>query len=266
MLPKPRASRTLTPGAPLVHRRRGHPQLGSEVVDRQPLLGLVDENLLDANKSLPRSGVNGHREIFPCPLAPHQRGKAPHLADLLARGHSLPLPTAFTLPPLAPFVRVAERIEEARTISADSQAWLIGRLGHLRQRYERLPAGLPACAVHGDAWAGNIAMTHDGPVLLDLERFAVGPPEWDLVSIAVDHFTYGSLTATEWDVVCREYRHDVTDWAGYETLRDIRELRKVIFAVQMSTQYPRARDQAAYRIACIRGERGDCPWYWQGWT
>jgi aminoglycoside phosphotransferase (APT) family kinase protein len=197
-------------------------------------------------------------------LPKHEIGGAADVAELLVRVHSLPLPTTFTLPPLAPFVRLAERINEAKTLSADDHAWLLNRLGELQLQYASLPPGLPTCAVHGDAWGGNVVATDSGPILLDLERFAVGPPEWDLVSIAVDHFTFCAVTAAEREAVCQRYGHDVTEWPGYETLRDIRELRKVTFAVQMAAQHPHVRDQAAYRVACLQGKRGPRPWHWHG--
>jgi len=160
-------------------------------------------------------------------------------------------------------VRLGERIDTAVTLAEVDRSWLREHLNTLRQQYEQLPPGLPRAAVHGDAWGGNIVHTAAGPVLLDLERFAFGPPEWDLASIAVDHFTFGSLSAPDWATACERYGYDVTTWSGYETLRDIRELRKVTFAAQMALKYPRVQQQALFRVACIRGEHGPRPWHWQ---
>jgi aminoglycoside phosphotransferase (APT) family kinase protein len=114
-----------------------------------------------------------------------------------------------------------------------------------------------------DAWGGNIVATAAGPVVLDLERFAYGPPEWDLASIAVDHFTFGSLSDAEWAAFCHRYGSDVTQWAGYPILRDARELRKVTFAAQMAATNPALEENARYRLACIRGLHGPRPWYWK---
>jgi aminoglycoside phosphotransferase (APT) family kinase protein len=127
-----------------------------------------------------------------------------------------------------------------------------------------LPPGLPWCAIHGDAWGGNVAVTEAGPVLLDLERFAFGPPEWDLTGVAVSYTTFGSVSTDEWAKFCQRYGHDVTTWDGFEAFRDIRELRKVTFAVQMAEQRQDIAEQAQYRIACMRGERGPRPWGWTG--
>ena len=105
-------------------------------------------------------------------------------------------------------------------------------------------------------------VTEHGPVLLDLERFAYGPPEWDLASVAVNHTTFGNISTEEWANFTAHYGQDVTMWAGFEVLRDVRELRKVTFAVQMAGQRADIAEQARYRLACLRGEHGPRPWSW----
>jgi aminoglycoside phosphotransferase (APT) family kinase protein len=207
--------------------------------------------------------VGGRAVTFWRELPPHRRGTVLELAELLRQLHGLPAPD-FELPSLAPFVRLKERIEETAWLAEADRHWLLAHLAELKVRYAALPPGLPWCAVHGDAWGGNVAATADGPVLLDLERFAYGPPEWDLASIAVNHVTFGYVSAEEWAGFCQHYGHDVTTWAGFEVLRDIRELRKVTFAAQMAEQRQDIAEQAAYRLACIRGERGMRPWGWTG--
>jgi aminoglycoside phosphotransferase (APT) family kinase protein len=207
--------------------------------------------------------VDGRAVTFWRELPPHRYSTIPELAMVLRRLHDLPAPN-FKLPPVAPFVRQRERIAEATNLSDRDSDWLLGHLAELEARYVALPRGLPWCAVHGDAWAGNAVVADDGPVLLDLERFAYGPPEWDLTSIAVDYTTFGSLSAEEWAEFAEGYGYDVTTWAGFEVLRDARELRKVTFALQMAKQQPIIAEQAAFRLACIKGEHGARPWGWTG--
>jgi aminoglycoside phosphotransferase (APT) family kinase protein len=221
---------------------------------------LVVEALADLEQPV---AVNGRAVTFWRELPAHRRGTTAELADLLRQLHGLPTPD-FDLPALAPFVRLRERISEAASLDDDDRGWLLTHLGELEQRYAELPQGLPWCAVHGDAWAGNVAVTEYGPVLLDLERFAYGPPEWDLTSIAVSYTTFGSMSADEWTGFCERYGQDVTAWAGFEVLRDIRELRKVTFAVQMASEREDIAEQARYRLACLRGDRGPRPWGWTG--
>jgi aminoglycoside phosphotransferase (APT) family kinase protein len=207
--------------------------------------------------------VNGRAVTFWRKLPDHHEGSIEQVAQVLRRLHQLAPPPDLQLPELMPFVRLEQRIAEARVFDELDRDWLRQHLHRLQQRYRELPAGLPRGAVHGDAWGGNIVATDQGPVVLDLERFAYGPPEWDLASIAVDHATFGSLSDDEWAQFCDCYGHDVTTWTGYDVLRDARELRKVTFAAQMAGQYPNLHDQATYRLECIRGQHGPRPWFWQ---
>lgn len=39
--------------------------------------------------------------------------------------------------------------------------------------------------------------------MLDLERFAYGPPEWDLAAVAVDFETFAAISAVEWRAVSK---------------------------------------------------------------
>ncbi|MEV0284384.1 phosphotransferase [Kribbella sp. NPDC050820] len=145
-------------------------------------------------------------------------------------------------------------------LSEDDRAWLREQLARLKDAFDDLPAGLQRSAIHGDAWAGNVVVTADGPVLLDLERFALGPPEWDLVSTAVRLTTFGTMNAKEYEAFATAYGHDVLEWDGFEILRDTRELRVTCYAAQQASEEPAARAEAALRVACLRGLRGPRPW------
>jgi Ser/Thr protein kinase RdoA (MazF antagonist) len=210
---------------------------------------------LDQPVVLDGSPVTFWREI-----PDHRHGTPPEVAAVLKRLHASPRPTDFELPPLAPFVRLTERIDGATTLSEDDRAWLRRQLAHLAEAFADLPAGLPQSAIHGDAWAGNVVVTADGPVLLDLERFSLGPPEWDLVSTAVRFSTFGTMTAAEYQTFVTAYGRDVLSWAGFEVLRDIRELRVTCYAAQRASEELSVRAEAARRVACLRGLRGPRPW------
>lgn len=209
--------------------------------------------------------VDGRIVTFWEELPPHRYGRYPEIAHALRRLHSLPIPHHLGLEPLAPFTRLAERIDAASTLSTDDRSWLQGRLGDLQDRYvHELPPGLPHGVVHGDASAGNVVATEDGQVfLLDLERISIGPPEWDLVATAIDYTTFGVLDLDGYREFCREYGADVTEWDGFDVMRDARELRITCWMAQIATEHPRAREQAALRVACLRGKHGPRPWPWQ---
>ncbi|MBP2325359.1 aminoglycoside phosphotransferase (APT) family kinase protein [Kibdelosporangium banguiense] len=197
-------------------------------------------------------------------LPPHTQGSTLDVAVMLRQLHRLP-PPAFALPRLDPFVRIAERIEGADTLAEDDREWLREHLESLRKQYAVLPPGLPTSVVHGDAWIGNIAVTAHRRVLLDFERCSLGPPEWDLIQSAMKVRSFGSAPAAEYVEFVAAYGHDVTNWSGFPTLRDIRELRMTTMAAQMAVANPaKYHEQASHRLACLRGERGPRPW--ASWT
>jgi hypothetical protein len=195
-------------------------------------------------------------------LPPHRPGTEAELAPLLRHLHHLAIPS-FDIGELDPFVRIGQRLTSATSLSDSDRAWLLDRHAELRATWENLPNGMPRCVIHADAWGGNVAVTDNGQAyLLDFERTSLGPPEWDLTSTAVEADTFGSLPPDAYLKFCQTYGHDVTTWAGYHTLRDIRELRLVTFALQIADDDPSAREQAHYRIACVRGQQGPRPWSW----
>jgi aminoglycoside phosphotransferase len=208
--------------------------------------------------------VAGRPVTFWRELPPHEHGTPAQVAGALRTLHAVPQPTTFELPPIAPFVRLEERINNAVALSGDEQAWMHSHLAELRHRYSKLPSGLPLCVVHGDAWIGNVVSTADDRVVfLDLERTAVGPPEWDLVHTAIKHTSFGWISGDEYREFCNIYGHDVTEWDGFELLRDIREFRMTCMAVQLASAESGHHAQAAHRLACVRGFRGSRPW--GGW-
>lgn len=205
--------------------------------------------------------VDGRPVTFWRELPPHQPGTPAQLATALRRLHTLDPPTLFSLPPLDPFVRLPERIDNATTLPDDDREWMRNHLAELRKRYANLPAGLPACVVHGDAWVGNIVSTSDGRAfLLDLERSSIGPPEWDLVHTAIKHSSFGWITAQRYGEFRALYGHDVSEWDGFALLRDIREFRMTCMAVQLAEEIPSTRAQATHRLASLRGAAGPRPW------
>lgn len=197
-------------------------------------------------------------------LPPHEHGTVVDVAQLLRQLHALPAPT-LELGYLDPFVRIGERLQTATSLNETDRAWLHGLHQDLLVAWAERPTGRPECAIHGDAWPGNLIRITDGArLMMDLERFSLGPPEWDLVSTAVRTKTTGAVTLVEYDEFCAVYGYDVTEWAGYEILAGARELRMVTYAAQHAAGNPEWADQAQYRVDCLRGRQGPRPWHWKG--
>jgi aminoglycoside phosphotransferase (APT) family kinase protein len=207
--------------------------------------------------------VDGRAVTFWSPLPAHRPGASVAVARALRRLHSLPLPTAPALPPLDPFRRVEPRLRRSPLLTSGQRDRVLQRLTGLRAEYARLPPGLPAAVVHGDAWAGNVVETVDGDVvLLDLVRVGIGPPEWDLVATALNRSTFGIMDEAEYEAFAAEYGLDVLAWPGFTTLRDIREIRVVAYALHAAEVDAGVAPQARARIAdLLAGVRP-----WPGWV
>jgi Phosphotransferase enzyme family len=194
-------------------------------------------------------------------LPRHRRATMGEAAIVLRQLHGLPRP-GFDLPVLAPLDHGLDELARAGHLDAADRRWLREKLAQLRQEYGGLPDGLPWRVVHGDAWIGNFVTTAAGPVMVDLERFAYGPPEWDLVSVGLSSITLGTHPPGDWHEFCVHYGRDVTRWDGFNVLRDIREIRKALFGLPPEKWDSALAVQARYRLACLRGRHGPRPWRW----
>lgn len=209
--------------------------------------------------------VDGRAVTFWRELPPHEHGTPIQVARALRRLHAAQPPADLDLGTIQPFVRLADRIDRATTLTETDRSWLRDHLAELQQRWTERPAGLPECVVHGDAWVGNVVSTSAGEVVfLDLERTSIGPPEWDLVHTAIKRSSFGWIGDDDYRTFSEEYGHDVTQWAGFELFRDIREFRMTCMAVQVAAENPDAREQAARRVECLQGRHGSRPW--TGWA
>lgn len=204
--------------------------------------------------------VDGRPVTFWEELPPHKDGGLLDVARMLKQLHSLPPP--HFLEKIAPLVGIPERIAAVTTLADEDQQWLLRFCRELEQAWTEIPKGLPECVIHGDAWAGNCVVDSSGRAyLLDFERVAIGPPEWDLVSTAID-YVGGWIPKADYLAYCEAYGLDVTQWAGYETLQSIRELRMTAWGAVVAESQPEWRDQVRYRIECLQGKHGSRPWIW----
>lgn len=196
-------------------------------------------------------------------LGAHRGATPAELAGVLRSVHQLRVPSTPALPRWDPFSELTRRLTDLDGISVEDRSWLLDRLDALRTNWRGVNDGLPESVIHGDAWQSNVAVLPDGEtVLLDLEHAAVGPPEWDLIAVAVDHTDFARITPRDYEAFVDAYGgHDVTGWSGFRTLADLEELRWACFALAKADRDPRAGVQARHRIACLRGEVPR-PWTW----
>jgi aminoglycoside phosphotransferase (APT) family kinase protein len=187
-------------------------------------------------------------------------GTTAEVAALLVRLHGLTPPARLELPELRPFGRVAPRIDGAMWLSEVDREFLRSRQQHLGQQYQQLTFVRPRGVIHGDASVGNVIRDASGqPVLIDLDGFATGPREWDLVLTAMYYDSFGWHTEAEYEQFVHVYGFDVMTWPGYPVLRDIREFLMVTWLSQKGADDERAAAEVRKRIASLRsgGSRRD---------
>lgn len=192
----------------------------------------------------------------------HRSGTAAEVAACLARLHAIPVDSAPDLEEVQPFVRIADRID-ASALGVEDKQFLRERLEELQEGWPPT-GGLGTAILHGDPNTGNVVATPDGRVLVwDLERFSIGPREWDLTLQAVSYDTCRWLTSQEYREFVEAYGHDVTADEHYPIFRDVRELRMTSWLANKADQDPAIRTEAERRVACLRGRHGERPWSWQ---
>jgi hypothetical protein len=206
----------------------------------------------------------GHIVTFWEDIGPHEPGNPLEVARLLRQLHALRPPESLAPGLLDPFVRLESRLQAAQALDEDERRELLTRVNSLQQGWSQLPSGLDGCLLHGDAWVGNVARLPTGEtLLLDLERSGIGPPEWDLVSTAIKLTSFAWISEREYQEFCELYGSDVTSWAGFSLLRDIRELRMTSAALQRADVDPAIVAEARFRVQCVLGRAGGRPWSWR---
>ena len=135
------------------------------------------------------------------------------VAEVIGRLHRLTAPGSLHLPELRPFENAGSRIAGSEWLSPGDRDYMIGELIRLKGEYDRLEFVLPRGVIHGDANIGNVLRDERrNPVVIDLDGFAVGPREWDLIQTALYYDRYGWHTREEYETFTRVYGYDIMRW------------------------------------------------------
>ena len=199
--------------------------------------------------------IDGHATTFWRSLSEdgQQYANIGEVAEVLAKLHRLDAPGDLHLPPLAPFDNAAKRIASNDWLSADDRVFLTGQLAIMQERYAALEFALQQGVIHGDANIGNVL--HDGqgnPVVIDLDGFAIGPREWDLILTAIYYDSFGWHTREEYETFVRVYGFDIMQWPGYSTMRAVREFLMITWVIQGAGGSQKVAAEAGKRIAALR--------------
>jgi aminoglycoside phosphotransferase (APT) family kinase protein len=175
------------------------------------------------------------------------------VAAVLRRLHTLTAPPDLRLPELAPFANAPRRIEANTWLTPEDRAFLTTMLAQMRAAYAGLEFTLPPGVIHGDASIGNVLRDSNGhPVVIDLDGFAVGPREWDVVLTAIYYDSFGWHTREEYQDFVRVYGYDIMTWPGYPVMRAVREFLMVTWVIQKAPESEQAAAEATKRIAALR--------------
>jgi hypothetical protein len=119
--------------------------------------------------------------------------------------------------------------------------------------------GPPAeCYLEGPVFeASNPEERRDGdsdgrPVVIDLDNFATGPREWDLIQTAIFYDRLGWHTREEYEAFTKVYGYDIMQWPGYPMLADIRELIMTTWVIQKAGEGEKMPAEARKRIDALR--------------
>jgi len=191
-----------------------------------------------------------------------QFASTPEIAAILARLHHLTAPENLNLPLLDPFASATQRIDANTWLTPSDRAFLTATLTRLQENYARLGFVLPQGVIHGDASVGNVLRDRQGnPVLIDLDGFATGPREWDLVLTAMYYDSFGWHTRQEYEDFARVYGYDVRGWPGYPVLREVREFLMVTWVSQKAAAGDAwSAAEAAKRITALRTGASRMDW------
>jgi hypothetical protein len=185
-------------------------------------------------------------------------GDTGDLARLLLGLHSLepPLP----LPAHDPLSKAADRISALDSVEVRDRDFLQDRFEELAGAYRELEFDLAPGVIHGDANVGNVIRDREGKAILaDLDGFAIGPREWDLILTALYFERFGWHTESEYALFTETYGYDVMKWSGYWTMRDLRELLMVAWLAQ-SVRSDEGRRELAKRIETLRTDGSRTDW------
>jgi Ser/Thr protein kinase RdoA (MazF antagonist) len=183
------------------------------------------------------------------------------VAEVIARLHKLTAPEALHLPELKPFENAGSRIADSEWLSPGDRDYLASELARLQGEYARLEFVLPRGVIHGDANIGNVLHDeHGNPVVIDLDGFATGPREWDLIQTALYYDHYGWHTRKEYETFTRVYGYDIMQWPGYPVLADCREFIQVTWMIQKARENEKTAAEARKRISALRSGASRKDW------
>jgi aminoglycoside phosphotransferase len=186
-------------------------------------------------------------------------GTTVDLARLLRGVHALNWKAE--LPQHDPFSRVFPRLKALDLLEQSDRSFLLGEFDRLLDEYSKITYALPPGVIHGDANVGNVLVDQEGVArLADLDGFAIGATEWDLILTAMYYERYGWHDAGEYEAFVDAYGFDIRGWDGYHTLSEVREFLMVTWLAQAAEANIDARRELIKRIVALKAGASRMDW------
>lgn len=202
--------------------------------------------------------IEGSAVTFWKYLAQDRPVRAVDIAGPLRQLHSLDRPPV-AVPALDAIPAIWYSIENESILTEDEHEYLAARCTYLADAAHGLRYEYPSRLLHGDPQHANALWDTDHAVLSDWDSLVLGPVEWDLVTIDVHCRRFGYPRA-EYDEFCAAYGRDIRQWDGYQTLRDMRELRMIATNARKSALGAPAAMEVKRRIAQLREGADESIW------
>ncbi|MPY79054.1 MAG: phosphotransferase [Actinophytocola sp.] len=179
------------------------------------------------------------------------------LARLLRQVHALPVPDG--MPGWSPLTDVRSRVADAEQLDLADRRFLLDRCDEVQAKLDALDFPLPPALVHGDAHLANVLVGEDGSVLCDFDSSGFGPPEWDLMPVALGVLRFGEPMAV-YRELADVYGFDVVAWEGFEVLRAARELKLTTSVLPILRSHPGVRPEFQRRLGDLRAGNPEARW------
>jgi len=182
------------------------------------------------------------------------------LGRLLRRFHEVTNGYQGPLPKWEPLGRMGERLQTVicdESFTEEDRAVLCSWRDLLVPRAKAMDPELQTGPIHGDFHSGNIVNNRGVPFVLDFDRIARGPREWDLSQIAASSKFFG-MTERDVDEFMIGYGWDPRALPDWESLVQLRGL----FMTTWLATIPRSegvRNELESRMSYWRDPSGEYP-------
>jgi aminoglycoside phosphotransferase (APT) family kinase protein len=180
--------------------------------------------------------------------------------QLLRIFHQRTAELSLSLEPWRPLASANRRLDELGGLYPSEDITMLTRWSRqIAVELSQVAPELPGGVIHGQAELGNVLLRAGRPVLIDFERVAIGPREWDLIDTAVTVIRFG-LPEQRYRDFADAYGFDVLTWDSYEVYRRLWELRATTWLMQNGHHSREAAREVEVRLQTWRDEDPDRRW------